>query len=85
MAPKFRERPAEALSMSVNFLARSRITANCKHESTVRIEVAGMSREVCEACGRVSLGYVENHCHSTLVHRTADAPSGVPVMSTSAD
>ena len=27
----------------------------------MRIEVAGMSREVCETCGRVSLGYVEDH------------------------
>ena len=71
--------------MSLNFLARSRTTANCKHESTMRIEVAGMSREVCEGCGRVSLGYVENHCHSKLVHRTADAPFGAPVMSTSAN
>lgn len=27
----------------------------------MRIEIAGMSREVCENCGRVSVGYVEEH------------------------
>ena len=45
--------------------------ANCRHESTMRIVVAGMSREVCEACGRVSLGYVGDHRHTELVHSGA--------------
>lgn len=27
----------------------------------MRIELAGMSREVCASCGRVSVGYVEEH------------------------
>jgi hypothetical protein len=47
--------------MTLNFRARARTTSDCTHESEMRIEVAGMSRDVCEACGRVSLGYVEDH------------------------
>jgi hypothetical protein len=85
MTPKSGAGPVEDLSMSLNFLARSRITANCKHESTLRMEVAGMSREVCEACGRVSLGYVENHCRTRLVHSAADSPTGTPDVMASVD
>jgi hypothetical protein len=35
--------------------------SECTHESSIRMEFAGMSREVCEACGRVSVGFVEDH------------------------
>lgn len=47
--------------MTIKFLSKHRATANCTHETQVRTKVAGMSREVCEACGKVSVGYVENH------------------------
>lgn len=47
--------------MTIKFLSKHRSTTDCKHESQMRIEVAGMSREVCEACGKVSVGYIENH------------------------
>lgn len=50
--------------MSIKFLSKHRSITDCKHESQMRIEVAGMSREVCEACGKVTVGYIENHLGS---------------------
>lgn len=47
--------------MTINFRSRRRTTSDCEHETSMRIEVAGMSREVCESCGRVSVGFVEEH------------------------
>lgn len=47
--------------MTIKFLAKKRTTADCAHPKKIRIEVVGMSREVCESCGLVSLGYVSNH------------------------
>ena len=47
--------------MTINFKGRTRSTATCSHKSQMRIEVAGMSRSVCETCGRVTLGFVDNH------------------------
>lgn len=47
--------------MTINFLARRLTSPDCAHESSIRIEIAGLSREACEACGRVSVGYVGNH------------------------
>lgn len=47
--------------MTIKFLSKNRPTPNCKHEKQIRTMVAGMSREVCESCGKVSVGYVENH------------------------
>lgn len=85
MTPKFGEGQVEDLSMSLTFFAKNRIAASCKHESTVRIEVAGMSREVCEACGRVSLGYVEHHARTRLVHSAMDSSSATSGTSTPAD
>ena len=41
----------------------------------MRIEVAGMSREVCESCGRVSLGYVEDHYRDWLDEESGDFDS----------
>ncbi len=41
----------------------------------MRIEVAGMSREVCESCGRVSLGYVEDHYREWLDEKSEDIDS----------
>lgn len=40
---------------------KRRSAANCAHDSQVTIEIAGMSRSVCEACGRVSVSYVDTH------------------------
>jgi hypothetical protein len=59
--------------------------ANCRHESTMRIVVAGMSREVCEACGRVSLGYVGDHRRTELIHSGADMSSTRRDVSASVD
>lgn len=47
--------------MTINFLAKKRATLDCDHETQMRIEVAGMSRGVCETCGRVSVGFVGEH------------------------
>ena len=44
--------------MGFAFKTRQRTTETCLHTSQVTIEVAGMSRSVCESCGRVSVGYV---------------------------
>ncbi len=46
--------------MTMNFRTRTRATSRCTHESRMRIEVAGMSREVCETCGKVSLAFVDD-------------------------
>lgn len=44
--------------MGFGFKTRQRTTETCLHTNQVTIEVAGMSRSVCESCGRVSVGYV---------------------------
>ena len=62
--------------------AKRRTTAQCNHESVIRIEVAGMSREVCEGCGRVSLAYVEEHFRTKLAQLRSGA--GFDVGDTSA-
>lgn len=67
MAPKFHVGEADLSPMALNFLTKRRMTSNCAHKSLVRIEVAGMSREVCAECGRVSLGYIEPHHGTALV------------------
>lgn len=47
--------------MTIRFLTRRRATTECAHPSQVRTETAGLRRDVCETCGRVSVGYVANH------------------------
>jgi hypothetical protein len=42
----------------------------------MKIEIAGMSREVCESCGRVRIGYVENHAKAKDAQLAALASSG---------
>lgn len=54
--------------MTLNFLAKRRMTAECEHQTQMRIEIAGMSREVCETCGRVSVAYIEDHFHPDRTH-----------------
>jgi hypothetical protein len=85
MTPKIAGGPVEECCMSLNFKARSRMAANCRHELSMRIVVAGMSREVCEACGRVSLGYVENHRRTEPIPSEALSSSATTVGSASTD
>lgn len=47
--------------MTLKFRTKKRATGTCAHESEITIAVAGMSRAVCESCGRVSVAYVEDH------------------------
>lgn len=47
--------------MALSFLTNRRSTATCEHAHQVSFEIAGMSRSVCEDCGKVSVGYVEDH------------------------
>lgn len=63
MIPKVGATQVEGTHMR-NFGSKRRKSANCSHETLMRIEVAGMSREVCESCGRVRIGYVENHARA---------------------
>jgi len=44
--------------MTLSFLNKR---STCEHKFQMRIEIAGMSREVCESCGKVSVAYVESH------------------------
>jgi hypothetical protein len=58
-----------------NFRTKRRMST-CSHESLMKIEIAGMSREVCESCGRVRIGYVENHAKAKDAQLAALASSG---------
>ena len=46
--------------MAFNFKTKSRPEVICAHQNTVTLEVAGLSRSVCESCGKVSVGYVSD-------------------------
>lgn len=61
MTPKIRQVWGDVVDMTFKFPPRRRATATCTHDTQMRIEVAGLSREVCEACGKVSVGFVEHH------------------------
>jgi hypothetical protein len=61
--------------MTLNFLPRRKMTAECAHERQMRIEVAGMSREVCESCGRVSVAYVADHYQRDVEDVDSDSGS----------
>lgn len=61
MAPKCRRPDADPDHMTLSFRAKKRPSSTCIHPSEISIEVAGMSRSVCESCGRVSLVFVDNH------------------------
>jgi hypothetical protein len=75
MTPKIGAQPAEYRGMSFKLRDKGRTSATCKHESLMRIEVAGMSRDVCESCGRVRIGYVEDHARARAAQRaTATSP-----------
>ena len=61
MTPKPVRADDDDLVMTINFRSKRRVASECAHESQIRTEIAGLSREVCESCGRVSVGYVGNH------------------------
>jgi hypothetical protein len=62
MTPKLPALIDDDWGMTINFRSMRRpTTPPCDHESQIRTEIAGMSRSVCETCGRVSVGYVGNH------------------------
>lgn len=42
----------------------------CSHTSELRMEIAGLSRTVCERCGRVSVGYIDDHLRRTRSTQT---------------
>ena len=62
--------------MTINFRNRRRAITDCPHNETVRTETAGMSREVCEACGHVSVGFVEDHLAHIEVQDSEEASVG---------
>lgn len=51
--------------MSKNFRSRLRSMDKCSHTREMRTEIAGMSRSVCEDCGRVSVTYIDDHLRRT--------------------
>lgn len=57
--------------MSLNFMSKRRSPDKCAHAAQVRIEIAGMSRSVCEGCGQISVGYVEDHFAEERVQEVA--------------
>lgn len=61
MAPKMSRLRADLDLMTLTFRTKRRSTSTCAHESQVTTELSGLSRSVCESCGRVSVAYVENH------------------------
>ena len=62
--------------MTLSFLSKRRFTADCTHSNQMRIEIAGMSREVCEACGKVTVSYVEEHYHPERVQEVTTKSFG---------
>ncbi len=82
MTLEFSSPPVDEIYMTIKFLSKNRATTNCAHETQIRTMVAGMSREVCKACGKVSVGYVENHLGAEgseklkAAGRLYDHPSG---------
>jgi hypothetical protein len=59
--------------MTIKFLTKHRATLNCTHDAHMRIEIAGMSRDVCETCGRVSVEYLGDHLSAESAQAIADA------------
>lgn len=62
--------------MTLNFLSKRRLSADCTHSNQMRIEIAGMSREVCETCGKVTVSYVEEHYDPERVRELAGKSLG---------
>lgn len=55
--------------------------SDCTHQFQMRIEIAGMSREVCESCGKVSVGYVQSHISPERAQAFGDAISAAGATS----
>jgi len=68
---------ADSFYMTINFRSKRRTSAECEHESQMRTEIAGMSREVCESCGRVSVGFVAHHFASQGNDTRAQRPEEI--------
>ena len=62
--------------MTLSFLSKRRLNADCSHSNQIRIEIAGMSREFCEACGKVTVSYVEEHYNPERVQEVATMSFG---------
>jgi hypothetical protein len=58
--------------MTLNFLSKRRSTTDCAHPVQMKIEIAGMSREVCESCGKVTVTYVDEHFSPQRAQKLAD-------------
>jgi hypothetical protein len=62
--------------MTLNFLSKRRHTTDCKHTTQMKIEIAGMSREVCESCGKVTVSYVDEHFSRERAQELAERSVG---------
>lgn len=61
----------------MSFLTKRRPTTACEHTDQVTFEIAGMSRSVCEDCGKVSVGYVEDHFSPERIYEVAEMLSSL--------
>jgi hypothetical protein len=66
---------ADLSNMTVNFFSKHRSPSECEHKNQMRIEIAGMSREVCESCGKVSLTFLEDHFRPDRYDETLEMAS----------
>lgn len=46
----------------------------CSHATELRMEIAGLSRTVCEQCGRVSVAYIDDHLRRTKTSQASKEP-----------
>lgn len=46
--------------MGFSFTTKQRAPVLCGHDSEITLQIAGLSRSVCESCGRVSVSYVRD-------------------------
>lgn len=46
--------------MGLKLTGRQKAAVVCGHKSEITLEIAGLSRSVCESCGRVSVSYVKD-------------------------
>lgn len=76
MSPKRATSIVDVFFMTITFRSKRRTTDNCVHSHQVHMEIAGMSRAVCETCGRVSVGYVENHIRRSTRAQFATETAG---------
>jgi hypothetical protein len=62
--------------MTLNFLSKRRHMTDCSHKSQMKIEIAGMSREVCESCGKVTVSFVDEHFSRERAQELAERSVG---------